>query len=1390
MYSREAPPTPLAAPSSSSQRGQVFLSYGHDPACTSLVRRVKADLEALGWKTWVDESGGITFGDDWRQAITRGIHESQHVLAFLSQHSTRKPGVCRQEVAIALGPKKGHVYTVLVESPKDVTPPLIISHLQWLDMQQWRTLQQADPAAADALYERSFPEIVRVLERNEPFAGEVETLKRWLDPWDGTADLVAAEQGFTGRRWLLDGLVEPLWWRGEQGYGDAEDVPPGEIERWRASLEGSRVFWISAGPGWGKSAVAARLAHAARSRVMAVHFCRHDQPQTRDARSVVRTIAFQMATQLGDYRESLMRLFQQGMALNELNAHELFTRLLGNLLTAEVGGGREAEGRRLIVLDALDETLESGNSELVNLISGEFGKLPAWLGLLVTSRREAPVLRQLCAFGVHHQREDDPRNEDDLHAYAQDWLKTQPLEPDHQGMALKAVVQASEGMFLYLRKLQEAVANKVIPPQKLTEPDRLPKGLGALYELWFKHRFSDIAAYRELQRPFLQLLAAAREPLPLELCEVLLGEDRQVDRLEPLGTLCREEDGRISFFHKSLSDWLVDPKESGRFHADPTKGHEQMTQRLWQVYVSWSASGARTEDSSCWRALGPAGEAYAMRHLPAHLKAADMLAEWEQILTDFAFAMRRTAAGNVDALIADYRTLGMTQSAKADAKLNGWSVRVLESEHLLQRGTPEWPSHRILLQIAVEGPDGSALTRAAQAWVDAGGATWPWMRRRGQASSTRPTACRKVLTAPPMTSRDENVQFRSLALSALDGSLLVGTSDGRVFAMDRLTNGLTEVRRQSGEVACLVASTKGDRFASIANGGRVLVWSRNSSFSSIEFNWLGGHVRLLAFSPDGGLLACGFRDGRVRLHDLDARQWIPWGSPDDDAAPIAIECGQGELVSIAWASEGQILATVGRSDNVRLWNTTDGNLLGTVVPEWCDSAAAMFRQLRSVALSKDGRVGIVGSEAGIAWVFDTISPDQARPLRGHLGPIYTVAITPCGGYAVTGGADKDIRLWNLGFDDELEAVFKGHDHLVARTLIDPSRDAVYSISSDGTLRIWDLRIGRALCPTAAGDAADWSSAEICALANGSDGVLLVGYKDGRVRALDGRSLTKKSSPPRHTDQVWAIAAIDGTSRAVSAGWDGRVRIWDVGTGKVESENLLPMCKVYGLRYADSGRIWCWGEWDKVHRSEAGGEASPGAAATKDSALRVVGGGAFLELVLPRLSLISVPSSTMPKCIRAMAFSPNGQTVFAGGTDGALVAFNTTDKVQSWAVLDTDRKGIYAISLTPNGKRLASGGRDRIIRVRDSYTGRLLTELPGHLAAITSLEFASDGVRLISASWDGTVRLWDTREGQCLAVAQLPGVAKVLAFGDGQSILAGTTRGELLMLDLINIKPLS
>ena len=66
-----------------------------------------------------------------------------------------------------------------------------------------------------------------------------------LKPWESTSDLSASERGFTGRRWLLDGLVDP-----PLGSSDPDtEQAIGEIDSWRSNLSGPSVFWISAGPG-------------------------------------------------------------------------------------------------------------------------------------------------------------------------------------------------------------------------------------------------------------------------------------------------------------------------------------------------------------------------------------------------------------------------------------------------------------------------------------------------------------------------------------------------------------------------------------------------------------------------------------------------------------------------------------------------------------------------------------------------------------------------------------------------------------------------------------------------------------------------------------------------------------------------------------------------------------------------------------------------------------------------------------------------------------------------------------------------------------------------------------------------------------------------------------
>lgn len=564
-------------PSAYASKGRVFLSYGHDPVSTALVSRFERDLRAMGWDPWLD-SAEIRFGDDWRRLITKGIHESQHVLAFLSEHSMRKPGVCRQEIAIALGPGTGHVYTVLVDSPSRVKPPLIISHLQWLDMQQWEGLREKQPDAAEVLYLDSFSKIIDVLDRNKPFSGDIECLRSWLKPWNSISDLISVEKDFSGRRWLLDGLVDPPTF----GSDTPVDHEPGEIERWRQDLSGPGIFWISAGPGWGKSAVAARLAHSARSHVMAVHVCRYDQPSTRDAKVVIRSIAFQMATQLGDYREQLVRMVHEQVQLEDMNASELFAKLLATPLAYMVGGQDPTDGRRLIVIDGLDESIESGKSELINIIASEFRRLPPWLGLVVTSRPEAPIIRQLGSFGVRHQTESDSRNQQDLAQYIRLWLDTLALTDEQRDTALMSVLEASNGMFLYLCKLKEAVEAGLVSADQLSDRSRLPQGLGQLYERWFSDRFRIGAEYAKLQRPVLELALAAREPISNELMKDLLGWDVYLLReaLESLGSLCPVQGGVVSLFHKSISDWLSDSDSSGPFFVNAITGHERITKHI------------------------------------------------------------------------------------------------------------------------------------------------------------------------------------------------------------------------------------------------------------------------------------------------------------------------------------------------------------------------------------------------------------------------------------------------------------------------------------------------------------------------------------------------------------------------------------------------------------------------------------------------------------------------------------------------------------------------------------------------------------------------------------------------------------------------------------------
>jgi len=552
---------------------KIFLSYGND-ANASLVERIARDLEAAGHRTWIDKAQ-IKAGDDWRRSIVDGLAQTDWVLAFLSKHAIRDPGVCLDELAIALHTKGGAIATVLLEGEAAAAPPVSASHIQWLDMHDWAERQAKGGPEWEVWYRSKIDELLALLAEpaTHRFAGEIAELDRRLGPVSQEGDIGLLVDGFVGREWLR-----------------------ATLDDWRRTAGDSRLFWLSGAAGTGKSAFAAWLAHRGRVNVIGINLCRYNLDDRTEAGSVIRTLIFQIATRVADYRRLLLdRLRAQapdGSDTARKSPADLFEQLLVEPLRLAIDGGRRAD-RYLVVIDGLDETVRDGESALADILAEQANKLPAWIALVVTSRPEEPILGKFSRWKPHQIEAEAPENLADLHAYVNEWLShLGDLPPGETAASLaQRMVAASGGNFLYLRMLREAVTGGML---SLAAPEGMPQGLVGLYRDWFKRRFPDAAVY-ETYMPLLAVLAAAEHPVPEAWLKWLFGWSKRdaARRLEGLGSLFERRAEGVAPFHKSLRDWLVDPHAAGAdYVVDETEGTRLLAAALWSEFARWAQAPA------------------------------------------------------------------------------------------------------------------------------------------------------------------------------------------------------------------------------------------------------------------------------------------------------------------------------------------------------------------------------------------------------------------------------------------------------------------------------------------------------------------------------------------------------------------------------------------------------------------------------------------------------------------------------------------------------------------------------------------------------------------------------------------------------------------------------
>jgi WD40 repeat protein len=148
-----------------------------------------------------------------------------------------------------------------------------------------------------------------------------------------------------------------------------------------------------------------------------------------------------------------------------------------------------------------------------------------------------------------------------------------------------------------------------------------------------------------------------------------------------------------------------------------------------------------------------------------------------------------------------------------------------------------------------------------------------------------------------------------------------------------------------------------------------------------------------------------------------------------------------------------------------------------------------------------------------------------------------------------------------------------------------------------------------------------------------------------------------------------------------------------------------------------------------------------------------------------------------------ALTADGKTAITGGRDRAIIVWDVAKgkEVRSFKGV---RDRVRALALSPDEKIIAAGhfeqdNRAGILRLWDLAGGTLLHSCEGHGQPITSLSFSRDGKTVMTASLNGTVRLWEAPSGKEVKTLAIPRAAIEFAAlaDDGRTLVCGGSEPE-------------